>query len=179
MSALTLADAKMHLNISTPDNDVELQGMIDSTEAVIAGLIGPLASTSTTSVVDGRGSVLVLPVTPVISLTSITGAAGDSVSVANLSVIPPGIVAYNMMGTNDPGLFFFPSRWYTVVYNAGRTTVPADLLLAIKELLRHLWQTQRGSARPGVGGNEQPTAGYLIPNRVAELLAPYLQPSFA
>jgi hypothetical protein len=179
VSALTLADAKTHLNITTPDSDVELQVMIDSAEAVIAGLIGPLTSTVTTSVVDGRGSVLVLPVTPVISLTSITGAAGDSVTTANLSIIPPGIVAYNMMGTNDPGLFFFPSRWYTVVYNAGRTTVPADLLLAIKELLRHLWQTQRGGAvRPGSGPDTQ-SPGYLIPNRVAELLGPYLQPSFA
>jgi hypothetical protein len=59
------------------------------------------------------------------------------------------------------------------------------LLMAVKELVRHMWQTQRGpTRRPGSqpsesAANTVPGAAYLLPFRVSELIAPHLQPGFA
>lgn len=170
MSALDLATAKQHLNITVATYDTELQATIDAAEGLIAKICGPLASTATTSKVDGggRSRSLALPVMPVISLTSVTGNAGEVVAVSDLSVLPPNQVVYTLGGA------CFPSAWYTVVYQAGRATVPVGLLFAVKEMVRHLWTSQQGAGRPG---NQQPTStpGFLIPNLVREALEPYKQ----
>jgi hypothetical protein len=72
-----------------------------------------------------------------------------------------------------------------VVYSAGRASCPADLLLAVRELVRHIWETQRGGTRrPGSSASSETAntiagAAYLFPFRVEQLLAPYIQPGFA
>ncbi len=177
MSVLTLAQAKTHLNISVTTHDTELQTVIDSAEAAIAQKCGPLASTSTTSRVQGESCSLVLPVPPVISLTSVTPVGGSALTLGDLLVAPGGVVEYASGGS-------FSESWYDVVYAAGRATCPADLLFAVKELVRHVWQTQRGpSGRPGSSAsseasNSLPGSAYMFPFRVAQLIAPYEQPGF-
>lgn len=174
MSVLTLAQGKAHLNITVATYDTEVQEFIDAAEAAIAKRVGPLASTSTTSRVAG-GCSLSLPVTPVISLTSVTPVNGSALTVADLHVEANGDVTYNTGGS-------FTSASYDVVYAAGRASVPADLLMAVKELLRHMWTTQRGSGsgRPGSPfaeslANTVPGSAYTFPIRVEQLVAPYLQ----
>lgn len=177
MSALTLSDAKVHLNITVPTFDTELQAVIDSAEAIVAGRVGPLASTATTAphVVPTwpACSSLVLPVTPALSLTSVTSNLGAVLTVGDLTVTPWGVVEY----TTASSLGVFPSSWYTVVYLAGRSTVPAGLLFAVKEMVRHLWTSQQGAGRPGNQQAQSP--GFLIPNMVREAMEPYAQPGFA
>jgi len=173
MSVLTLQQAKDYLDITANTYDTELQAFIDSAEAAIAKKVGPLTSVTTTKQVDGRGRALVLPCTPVVSLTSVTGNTGEVVSPADLTVLPPGIVRYTAGGA------CFPAEWYTVVYQSGRASVPADLLLAVKRLLKRMWSSQRGSgARPG-SSPEAAGPAFAMPNEVLELLAPYMQPGFA
>ena len=77
---------------------------------------------------------------------------------------------------------WFGSRWYDVVYQAGRATVPDDLRMGVLEMLRHLWDTQRagGSRRVGSGSSDStantiPGAAYLFPFRVEQLIAPHVQ----
>lgn len=173
MSVLTLAQAKTFLDITSATFDTELQAFIDSAESAIAKRTGPLASTVTTKIVDGRGSALILPCTPVISLTSVTGNTGDTIPPADLTVLPPGVVRYTTGG------YCFPSWWYTVVYTAGRATCPADLLDAVKWMLKSQWASQRGSGRGGSPDDPGPGQGYQFPYRVLELMAPYLKPGFA
>ena len=173
MSTLTLTEAKQHLNITVTTYDAELQTFIDSAEAAIAKRCGPLAATSTTVRVRG-GCSLSLPVTPTISLTSVTPVLGSALTLADLHLEPSGEVTYNTGAV-------FPAPWYDVVYSAGRSSVPADLLAAVKELLRHLWTTQRGgSARPGgpvsdALSNTIPGSAYTFPIRVEQLIAPHAQ----
>lgn len=170
---MTLPDAKTHLGITVDTDDAELTVMITAAEAALAKMCGPLSATATTSIVDGGGRSLPLPVSPVISLTSVTASDGTTIATTDLSVLPPGLVTYTNGGA------CFPALWYTVVYQAGRATCPADLLLADKELVRHLWATQRGgAARPGP--QSDPTSpGFSVPYRVQELIAPHLRPGFA
>lgn len=182
MSVLSRADAKKHLNITVNTQDDELDAFIASAEAAIAKRIGPLVSTPTTTRVIPTGVRLALPVLPAISLTSVTPADGDALALADLHLdTAAGVVTQNNGAA-------FVARCYDVVYAAGRTvsaTENADLYLAIKELVRHLWATQRGpGGRPGStpsdsASNTIPGAAYLLPFRVSELLAPHMSPGFA
>lgn len=178
MSVLTLQQAQTHLNMGA-QHATELQSFIDAAEAAIAKRCGPLASTATTVRVDGGGFALTLPTTPALSLTSVTPADGTALTLTDLYLnTGAGVVTYNSGIT-------FTARFYDVVYNAGRATVPDDLLMAIKELVRHMWQTQRGpTRRPGsqpseATANTVPGAAYMLPFRVSELIAPHLQHGFA
>lgn len=177
MSVLSLALAKTHLNITVSTYDTELQTFIDAAEAAIAQKCGPLAATATTERVRGGVDRLTVNTIPAISLTSVTPVGGSALTVADLMIGSSGVVEFIHGGS-------FGDDWYDVVYSAGRTC-PADLLMAVKELVRHLWETQRGgSSRPGSRASESasntlPGAGYMMPFRVAELIAPYLQPGFA
>lgn len=182
MSVLSLADAKKHLNMSAAvtTNDTELQAIIDAAEAAIAAEVGPLEPTTITTRVRANGGVLALPVLPVVDLTTVSGLGVASLTVADLYVDETsGVVSYlNSTSAVTTGI-------YDVTYRAGRAECPANLLLAVKELVRHLWEPQRGpTSRPGsrasdVAANTLPGAGYLMPFRVQELLAPYMLPGFA
>lgn len=179
MSVLALADARAHLNISGTDRDGDLAATISAAEAVIAQRCGPLTSTATTVRVWGGSCELVLPTTPAVSLTSVTPYNGTALTLSDLYLsTASAVVTYNT------GAQFY-ARYYDVVYQAGRSTCPDDLLMAVKELVRHLWSTRRGpTRRPGSDPSEStantvPGAAYLLPFRVSELIAPHLQPGFA
>lgn len=184
MSVLTLADAKRHLgkSASVTTDDVELQSVIDAAEAAIGSRTGPLQPTAVTSRVRGQAPNLLLPVTPVISLTSVVAVnGGDTINVADLTVQSSGVVEFIIGWGVAWARFWLP--YYDVTYQAGRATCPPDLLFGVKELVRHLWDTQRGRARgPGldsVGSGAQPAdvvgAAYLLIYRVMESIAPYMQ----
>jgi hypothetical protein len=176
VSALVLEDVKTHLNITTNGYDAELTAIIAAAEAAIAQRVGPLEVTTVTARVDGSSGVLVLPIWPVISLTSITDSYGMVLTLGSLAYASDtGLVTYANYGGS------FTADYYTVVYQAGRTTVPPDLLLAAKELVRHLWESQRSSARlPGTEGPMAvPGAAYLMPYRVKGLLEPHEHAGFA
>lgn len=174
MSVVPLADAKTYLNIEATKNDTELQGFLDAAEAAIAHRVGPLEPTDVTVRVNGAESLL-LPVYPVLSLTTLTDAGGTSVPTAGLSVdLASGVVSGSTFGSTS----------YTVTYSAGRNPLPADLRLAVLELVRHFWKTQRNPAQfsgssISDGPESAPGAGYLMPYRVQELIAPHEQFGFA
>lgn len=179
MAVLSLSDAKLHLNITTSGDDAELSGFIDAAVAAIAQKVGPLEATATTVRVRGCSEALALPVIPTVSLTSVTPVGGSALTLGDLRLdTTSGVVTYNLGGT-------FGASFYDVVYEAGRSTVPADLLMAVKELVKHMWTTQRGgSKRPGTGGGDSysntiPGAAYAFPFRVEQLIAPHLQAGFA
>lgn len=176
MSVLSLANAKTHLNVTTTKDDGEIQALIDAAEAAIAQRVGPLKPTTVTARVSGS-TALVLPVCPVLSLSTVVDDAGTAVTLGDLSVdLDAGVVTY-LTGARFP-------TYFTVVYQAGRNPCPADILLAVKELVRHLWMTQRNPALfPGSsisdGPASVPGAAYLMPYRVQELIAPHEQFGFA
>lgn len=185
MPVLDLDDVKSYLKLK--DNvdtyDAEVQAIMDAAEAAIAQRVGPLEPTTVTLRLAGGRYVrsLALSTLPVLSLTSITPVGGgDPIDLDTLHVdLPSGVIEY------DLGCQAFPLRHYTIVYQAGRTECPADLILAAKELVRHLWQTQRGPTRANsptseATSNTVPGAAYLMPFRVSELIAPHLLlPGFA
>lgn len=178
MSALALEDAKAHLNVTQNGNDAEIMRVVASAEAAISRLVGPLEPTGLTVRVPG-GVSLALPVRPAISLTSVTPVAGSALTLSDLYLNTTAATVSYALGWR------FSAVAYDVVYQAGRTDVPDDLLLAVKELVRHMWESQRGgSQRPGSRSpealsNTLPGAAYTFPIRVTELLAPHMSLGFA
>jgi len=172
MSVISVAQAKAHLNITAGTSDAEIQAFVDSCEAAIARHVGPLSATAVTAEASGGGRALILPTTPAISLTSVTDDAGTTVPTADLHINSDGIVTYNGGGT-------FAAAWYTVTYQAGRATLPDDLMLAVLELLRHKWRaSQRGGTNRNQAemlANTLPGAAYTFPFAVTELMAPHLR----
>lgn len=175
MSALTLADAKAHLRIDGAVDDYDVQAFIDAAEGAITKRCGALVSTTTTATVDGWGRSLILPTAPVLSLTSVTPVGGSPIDQSVLYLDPSTGVVEFVDGSR------FTDRRYTIVFAAGRNTVAPDLLQAVKELLRHLWMTQRGGSVPSAMPDLDPLvdagvpgASYALPRRVEQLIAPYL-----
>lgn len=172
MAVVTLDEVKRHLNITSGDYDGELQGFLNAALAAITERVGPLEPTVATARLRGA-ETLALPVVPVVSLTSVTPVGGSALTVGDLDLDERAGVIATMSGSR------FGSRHYDIAYVAGRAECPADLKLAVKELVRHFWDTQRGpTRRPGsttsdATSNTVPGAAYAFPFRVEQLLAPH------
>lgn len=181
MSVLDIEDVKDYLKFAGTDaeRDAKLQIFLDAAEAAVAARIGPLAVGETTVRVAGGGQFLMLPTYPVVSLTSVTPTLGTALTLEDLDLnLTTGVIAYN-----DGG--WFGNATYDVVYDAGREDLPADIVLAIKELVRHFWTTQRGAGVPTGSpvsenlANTIPGSAWIFPMRVEQLLAPHEVPGIA
>lgn len=183
MSAVSIADVKTHLNMSSIANDGELQRFIDAAETAIGHRVGPLTPVEVTETLDGGRDCLILRNPRAVSLTSVTSADGTTTTLTDFDLDTSTGIVYWRYGT--AGSFTYGRRNVTVTYLAGWDPLPADLAHAVKELVRHLWETQRGAstgARPGFADDDTATVAGAFsswPVRVQELLEPYTVPSVA
>lgn len=174
--AVGLAEVKAHLNITTSNNDAELTAMLARAQATLGERVGPVLPTTITDEVHTGPGPLVLDRFPVISVTSAT-SGGLPVTGLDLDRTTGELF----------GAFGYASRGVRVTYVAGWDPLPADLEMALLELVAHFWDTQRGggSERPSFPGEADDedsgsaASGYLLPYRVTSLLKPHkLPPSF-
>lgn len=187
---LSLQDAKAHLGETGTQQDEEIRAFAQVATEVVESIVGPCTPRTIVESVYAHYGRLALTTRPVISVTSAT-LGGSPVSTATWTVPSPlaGLVelgAGAWWGGGGPG---FPGQLYTVTYLAGRTVVPGRLEHAAKEMLRHLWATQRGQTvdgpLPDFSGDgefaESAALGssFSIPNRVKELLSSDQLPSIA
>lgn len=162
MSVLALDDAKAHLNITGTTSDDEVQAFIDAAEARLSGEVGALDLVPRSERVPGCSDVLVLASLPVAALTSVTPTDGDALDVSDLYLDrDAGVVTYRDGSS-------FGARLYTVVYTPGLLDPGANIVQAVKELVRHMWKTQRGQMR--VDPEADPSATFALPRRVLELI---------
>lgn len=180
---LTTDQAREFLGGNAGDlaNDALLQEYIDAVTLVIEDASRPAASESRTYTVDGGRNAITLPV-PFVSVTSVV-ESGVTLSASDY-------VAYGAAGVLYRGSTKLPWSWVWGVRNIVVTvtvgsagTVPANVTLAAKELLRHMWGRRQGP-RPSMGlpgaGEVATPAGYLMPHFVeAALKASPSLPGFA
>lgn len=183
-SILSLAEAKTHLGAgpSTPwtIDDDELRNFLQAVTEAVESKVGPCVRRTVTQRVREGGSQIALTYAPVISVTSVTSVwlGGPSWTTAQLIVDQDAGVIF-------PQLSIMPFYWgpWDVVYVTGRAVVPERIIHAAKELLRHLWETQRGQLQSGAltpgGETFTTTAGWAfsIPNRVLEMLSDDMTPA--
>ena len=125
---------------------------------------------------DGGRASLVLRRQPVLTVSAVT-CSGTAVTGFVVDAVA-GVLHRDANGSAWPS----GRQNVAVTYTAGTSDVPARAGQAIRELCRHLWQTQRGgSGRPRQQGAEDDwdaRMGYAIPRRVAELLDADRLPGF-
>lgn len=174
---VSLADVKAHLGKSAAnvEDDEELRSFVEAATALVEDIRGEVVARRTVvddiNVPGGTGALL-LPHSPVISLTSVASVDGaTSWDVADLYVDSrTGVVAVQA-GSSLSGMVRF-------TYVAGYVVVPANYSLAAKIIAAHLWETQQqpalGPRGPfGTDGPDvmvMPGAGYAVPNRALQLL---------
>lgn len=180
ISVLSLQDAKDHLNIpqTTTTYDSEIQSKIATIQANLEKMTGgPIITRAVTERVEVGNYYRTLAVRqrPLVGVTSIVDiASGATVPIGDIELdTNAGIIRRKL---EFP--FWARGPYFTVVYTAGwGVSVPASFNEAARIILEHLWQTQHGpSLRPSIGGEEEvtlPGFGFAIPNRAAELLAPF------
>jgi uncharacterized phiE125 gp8 family phage protein len=179
-SLLSLAEAKAHLNITGTASDDELRNFLAGATELIETKVGPCVRRTVTSrIAASNGGQIALPVYPVLSVTSVTSTTpgGPTWTTAQLDV--DGDAGIMSVLASAPAFWWGP---WDVAYVCGRAVIPERFLHAAKELLRHLWETQRGSAAPSVLQGEEiftTSAGFAfsVPRRVLELLEADMTPA--
>lgn len=193
---VTLAQAKNKLTITNETSDALLTDYIAAASQMIVNRVGAVAGSPVLDEWHDGGStdILLHNEGPVQSITSVTESMGSVVYTLTQIVLDSGSVTTPFGYTVDLNLGLLVRRAagvaipfaggeanIHVTFVAGWATTPPDITQATLLLLQHMWETQRGSAgRPGGSPMETATgAGYTFPNRVMEILAPYIVPGIA
>jgi len=161
---LSLADARIHLNISTITHDAELQTFIDAAARVIESRVGPIdTATHTQTFSRGEGNVLALGHAQVTAVTALT-LVRDGSSPITLA----GLVIDAVTGIIRSKTQLFPVEPFKVTYTVGRTPIPENLVMACKIIVQNMWDTQ--NARRRNDDDLLPGTTYLIPYRAEALI---------
>jgi len=192
MAWIALDEAKNHLNIplsSTADDD-EVADFLARTEDAARSKLGWVAVPVNPLVEyhDGGRCSIRLEERPIFEIVSVT-VAGVTEPEADLDQAAAFGWRLTKIGKRA-GLLehtaAFPSGWVKVTYKPGRDPIHEDIYGGALELLRHLWETQRGNSsapgRPGVLGDESAAeplrrmgTSYSLPKRVLELWRDHMQ----
>lgn len=166
---LSLADAKVFLNIPGTASDDELREYLEAATEVVEGYIGPVARRTYTSRVNGGRDVLILPHTQVLSVTSITSVSTGitPVPLANLSIdTEAGDIYLKYAGC-------FPYGAYDITYTVGRSVMKANWTTAAKIIVKHMWSNKLGNL-PSIQGDNPgyvvTGSGHLVPYQAIALL---------
>ena len=195
-------DVKPWLGIQTINTtgDARLQLLIDTACQWVQNFIGrPVAPTTFDRRFNGwtgwNGAYLELPYYPILEVVEVIewwGISGPHVLVeqtpANQSSQDSFQCDYlrGQLIRTFPGLVqrpWFPgSRNIEVTWTAGYNPIPADIKMATLEYIAHWWRNtqQQSGNRPGaIAGDYDPaeTSGLWqgVPNRITDLLSPYIQ----
>ncbi len=168
---LTLADARIaigNLQVSAL-SDVDLQLYIDAAVALIEDQAGPCQFAQKTYIRDGGTNQITLPERP--NMAYDFTVLENGVNVTDFTVDAYAAILY-------AGRYSWQRQWYPGWQNIqitmwqGRDVVPRNLTLALRELLRFMWQIGKQGTRPGrVDADMSATVpmGFILPNRVLQL----------
>lgn len=184
-----LDEVKAHLNIPTTvlTDDSELLRVIDAATDLAQNYCGIILGRKTYAETynGGGGGYIVLRHPNAISITSVVE---DSVTLTSgtdyyldlsgqrlVRIGTSGLYWTNTTGNWSPGI-----QNVVVTYVAGYANPPASVRQGVLEIIRHLWQTQRGAMialGQGTADEFYPASTYSLPRRAMELLDPASLPS--
>lgn len=184
---ISIADAKDACNIAPANitHDAELRLYLAAATVVIENIAGDQLPDTYVYTTDGGETSILLPDAPISGVTSIK-VGSVTLNPASYTVnLPSGIVYGWPSGVMGGYLSGIPSPTYAsaflpgiqnvqVTYTVGSTSIPPDVVLATRELVRHWYQRGQQSNRPAFGAAGDPgttyVAGYAIPNFVIGML---------
>lgn len=188
---VTRDQVKDFLSISEATNDAKLDSFIAAASQMIQNKVGVLWGTATVDEWHDGGSdrIVLRNSGPIASVTSVLESYGSIVytlTQVSLDAAASGN-AYQYTVDLNSGLIVRRASGVAVQFAAGiqnvhatyvtATTAPADVQHAGLVLIKHLWTTQRGPQ--GKTGAIPEGMSYSFPNRVLEILSPYIVPGIA
>lgn len=176
--ALTDARAALRLPAADTSNDTDLTATyIPAVTIIVEDMTGPImARTGLTWTRDGGRTSILLP-SGVTAVTSVVESGTTLVANVDYTVnLVAGVVTRGSM--QQPYIFLPGQQNIVVTYSVGSaassTQVAANVKLAARIILAHLWQADQQGPRPAFGTNEvevtQTPSGFAIPRRAYELL---------
>jgi hypothetical protein len=183
-------EALEYLNIpSASANENEVRRFIDAATDLAEGYVGQVLGrrTYTSEIYDGGGEFIRIRNPKAISISSVyengalvssSGYALDYTGQRLYRIGSSSIYANNSYGYWSQGM-----NNLSITYVAGYVNPPMSAKQGVLEIIRHLWQTQRGGMNVmsrALGGDElyqAPT--YSLPRRAMELLDPVSFPGLA
>jgi hypothetical protein len=182
---ITLAAAKAFLRLKTNTDDDKLTDFINAASNVAQFYCGDLLPQTYTETHDGGDQAIYVRHTPIASVTSLSEYIGSITYTLTNQPLGHSADAWGYT-IDDPqagrivrrtasGLAwrFVPGVGnVTVTYTTGVGTIPAQVMLGVEFIVRHLWQTQRGampSPQDADTTSQVPGVNYAIPDRAIEL----------
>lgn len=169
---ISLAEAKSHLGITSTTNDDELRSFIGVATGAAEHFTGRVLAPRTIIERHDGGRPSIVLRKPALSITSVQQLSA-TMSADGYQLDLTGQIVTRMFGY-QPGCWTYGMGAITVTYRAG--LAGADLTVArhgVKELLSHLWQTQRGARKTNYNVDMGDAGtGYTMPTRVRQLLEP-------
>jgi len=179
-----------HLNIPAASaNQEEIRRFIDAAQDLAENYVGAVLGrrTITSEKYDGNTDVLRLRNPRAISISSVY-ENGDLLDSSQYLLDPTGQRLYRLTTSSLSSTAFGAYGYWaagvnsvSVTYVAGYTVTPPAIQQGVLEILRHLWQTQRGSANVLARNGDEWVTGstYSLPRRAMELLDPASLPGLA
>jgi hypothetical protein len=179
-----------YLNIPTASaNENEVRRYIDAATDLAEGYVGQVLGrrTFTDELYDGGTEFIRIRNPKAISVTSVT-ENGLAVSASNYVLDYTGQRLYRLgsgtlYATNSYGYWVQGMNNIKITYVAGYVNPPMSAKQGVLEIIRHLWQTQRGAmnvmTRNQTGDDFYQGSTYSLPRRAMELLDPVSFPGLA
>ncbi len=169
---ISLDEAKAFLNITSTTNDEELREFVRAATAAAEEYAQRVfVRTTVTETHDGGGTLIVLRQPRATSITSVSDN-GSTLSTGDYRLKFHG-GAVERLANGFPLAFTAGANTVSVTYVADCTGRDLTVAIhAIKQMVKHLWKTQRGAKQPQTGDEWESGAGYSYPRRVVELLDP-------
>jgi len=178
------------LNIpSASANENEVRRFIDASTDLAETYVGQVLGrrTYTSELYDGGGEFIRIRNPKAISISSVY-ENGDLVSSSAYALDYTGQRLYrigsgSLYATNSYGYWAQGMNNLSITYVAGYVNPPMSAKQGVLEIIRHLWQTQRGAinvmSRTNSGDELYSTPTYSLPRRAMELLDPTSFPGLA
>jgi hypothetical protein len=188
ISIVSIDEVKDHLNISSTitTNDLELYRFVDAATEMAQNYTGTILGrqTFTNEVYDGNQQTLRLLHPRAISIISVV-ENGITLGATDYALDYTGqrldrVTSGSLNEPNFFGIWAPGARNITVSYVAGYVNPHPQAKQGVLEIVRHLWQTQRGSmnviTRNQNGDDFYSGSTFSMPRRVMELLDPISLP---
>lgn len=171
---ISLAEMKLHLNMTDTVSDAELAVFISAASEVVEDYVGVVVQRSVTDTFDGGRAAVLLTRRPVVSVTSVTDS-GTVLPASGYKASASGVLSRVAGQSTTP--FQAGAQSLQVVYTAGQAadtaSAPRRVKMAALIIAQHLWETQRpaGQGSFSKGSDDfDPRYSYSIPRRALEML---------
>lgn len=163
----TLANVKLSLNIASgiTTYDTDLERYVEAATPVIEAITGPILTATAVGTFSGGRSRIVFPS----AFATVTSIVESGVTITDY--VADGAAGIIYAGTTAGSRAFKSGvENVTVTVTIGSATVPSNVELAARELVRHWWQQGRQANRPGTSTQfaDAPAVSFGVPTRRLE-----------